>query len=67
LAGHLTSEKAEITLTNVHPGDESHTCVKILNSGKSIVGIDNFWHFKPKSIPRIRQITDKNFLIEILW
>jgi UDP-glucose 4-epimerase len=35
----------------------SHSCFKILNPGKSIIVVDNFWNSKPEFIPRIRQIT----------
>jgi UDP-glucose 4-epimerase len=41
---------------------QNHTCVKILNSDKSmVVVVGHFWNSEPQSIPRILQITDKNF------
>jgi UDP-glucose 4-epimerase len=39
----------------------SHTCVELLNAGKSIVVVDNFCNSKPESIRRVRQITGKEF------
>ena len=39
----------------------SHTCVELLNSGRDIVVIDNFYNSKPKAIEAIKKITGKDF------
>ncbi len=39
----------------------SHTCVELLNAGKDIVVIDNYYNSKPESLKRVRQITGKDF------
>jgi UDP-glucose 4-epimerase len=39
----------------------SHTCVELLNAGKSIVVVDNFCNSKPEAIRRITSITGKDF------
>lgn len=39
----------------------SHTCVELLNSGREIVVIDNFYNSKPKAIEAIKKITGKDF------
>jgi UDP-glucose 4-epimerase len=39
----------------------SHTCVELLNAGKSVVVVDNFSNSKPEAIRRVRQITGKDF------
>ena len=33
----------------------SHTCVELLNSGRDIVVIDNFYNSKPKAIEAIKK------------
>ena len=37
----------------------SHTCVELLNSGHSVVVIDNFDNSSPESIKRVQEITKK--------
>jgi UDP-glucose 4-epimerase len=67
LAGHLSSQKVQtlwdmsILMMEGAVSISNHTRVKILNTGKSIVVVDNFWNSKPESIPRIRRITGKDF------
>ncbi len=39
----------------------SHTCVELLNSGKEIVVVDNFYNSKPEALARIKKITGKDF------
>ncbi|HAB01011.1 MAG TPA: UDP-glucose 4-epimerase, partial [Ruminococcaceae bacterium] len=39
----------------------SHTCVELLNSGKDIVVVDNFYNSKPEALARIKKITGKDF------
>lgn len=39
----------------------SHTCVELLNSGKEIVVMDNFYNSKPEALQRIKEITGKDF------
>ena len=39
----------------------SHTCVELLNSGKEIIVMDNFYNSKPEALKRIKQITGKDF------
>lgn len=39
----------------------SHTCVELLNSGKKIVIMDNFYNSKPEALKRIKTITGKDF------
>ena len=39
----------------------SHTCVELLNSGRDIVVIDNFYNSKPKAIEAIKKIAGKDF------
>lgn len=39
----------------------SHTCVELLNSGKEIVVMDNFYNSKPEALQRIKNITGKDF------
>ena len=37
----------------------SHTCVELLNSGYGVVVIDNLCNSNPKSLDRVRELTDK--------
>ena len=39
----------------------SHTCVELLDSGKEIVVMDNFYNSKPEALKRIKEITGKDF------
>ncbi len=39
----------------------SHTCVELLNAGKDIVVIDNYYNSKPECIKRVKKITGKDF------
>jgi UDP-glucose 4-epimerase len=39
----------------------SHTCAELLNSGKEIVIVDNFFNSKPKVLDIIRELTGKDF------
>lgn len=39
----------------------SHTCVELLNAGKEIVVMDNFYNSKPEALKRIKDITGKDF------
>ncbi len=39
----------------------SHTCVELLNAGKDIVVIDNYYNSKPESLRRVKKITGKDF------
>lgn len=39
----------------------SHTCVELLNAGKDIVVIDNYYNSKPESLKRVKKITGKDF------
>ncbi len=39
----------------------SHTCVELLNAGKDIVIIDNFYNCKKSSLDRIRALVDRDF------
>ncbi|MBQ8378893.1 MAG: UDP-glucose 4-epimerase GalE [Oscillospiraceae bacterium] len=39
----------------------SHTCVELLESGKEIVVMDNFYNSKPEALKRIKEITGKDF------
>jgi len=39
----------------------SHTCVELLNAGYDIIVFDNFINSQPDVIPRIKQITNKDF------
>lgn len=39
----------------------SHTCVELLNAGREIVILDNFYNSKPEALNRIRKITGKDF------
>lgn len=39
----------------------SHTAVELLNAGKEIVIIDNFYNSKPEALNRIKQLTGKDF------
>lgn len=39
----------------------SHTCVELLNLGKEIIIMDNFYNSKPETLKRINQITGKDF------
>ncbi|MFZ3101825.1 MAG: UDP-glucose 4-epimerase GalE [Desulfitobacteriaceae bacterium] len=39
----------------------SHTCVELLNAGYEIIIFDNFINSKPKTLQRIKQITNKDF------
>lgn len=39
----------------------SHTCVELLNAGKEIVVMDNFYNSKPEALKRIKEITGKDF------
>lgn len=40
----------------------SHTCVELLNAGYELVIMDNFVNSKPETIPKIKQITNKDFI-----
>ena len=37
----------------------SHTVVELLNAGKEVVVLDNLCNSSPKSLERVKQITDK--------
>ncbi len=39
----------------------SHTCVELLNAGKDIVIVDNFYNCKKSSLDRIRALVDRDF------
>ncbi len=39
----------------------SHTCVELLNAGKEIVVVDNFYNSSPDVIDKIKAITGKDF------
>lgn len=39
----------------------SHTCVELLNAGFDIVVLDNFSNSSPKSLDRVRELTNKDF------
>ena len=39
----------------------SHTAVELLNAGKELVIIDNFYNSKPKALEAIKKITGKDF------
>lgn len=39
----------------------SHTCVELLNAGKDIVIVDNFYNCKKSSLDRIRALVNKDF------
>lgn len=39
----------------------SHTCVELLNSGKDVIILDNYYNSKPGVLDRIRKITGKDF------
>jgi len=39
----------------------SHTCVELLETGKDIVIMDNFYNSKPEALERIKKITGKGF------
>ncbi len=39
----------------------SHTCVELLNAGKEIVVMDNFYNSKPECLRRIKELTGKDF------
>ncbi len=38
----------------------SHTCVELLNAGKSVIIVDNFSNSKPEAVQRIEEITGKS-------
>ncbi len=38
----------------------SHTCVELLNAGKSVIIVDNFSNSKPEAVRRIEEITGKS-------
>ncbi len=40
----------------------SHTCVELLEAGKEIVVMDNFYNSKPEALKRIKEITGKDFI-----
>lgn len=39
----------------------SHTCVELLNAGKDVVIVDNFYNCKKSSLDRIRALVNKDF------
>ncbi len=39
----------------------SHTCVELLNAGKDVVIVDNFYNCKRSSLDRIRALVNKDF------
>lgn len=39
----------------------SHTCVEMLNAGKDIVVLDNYYNSKPEAVKRIQEISGKTF------
>lgn len=39
----------------------SHTCVEMLNAGKEIVVMDNFYNSKPEALRRVKELTGKDF------
>ena len=39
----------------------SHTVVELLNEGKEVVIVDNFYNSKPQALEAIRKITKKDF------
>jgi UDP-glucose 4-epimerase len=39
----------------------SHTCIELLNSGKEIIIIDNFFNSKPHVLETIKELTGKEF------
>ncbi|MDR2532372.1 MAG: UDP-glucose 4-epimerase GalE [Oscillospiraceae bacterium] len=39
----------------------SHTCIELLNSGREIVVVDNFFNSKPKALEIIRELTGSDF------
>lgn len=39
----------------------SHTCVELLNAGKDVVIVDNFYNCKKSSLDRIRALVSKDF------
>ena len=39
----------------------SHTCVELLNAGKDVVIVDNFYNCKKSSLDRIRALVKKDF------
>lgn len=39
----------------------SHTAIELLNAGKDIIIIDNFYNSKPEVLDKIREITGKDF------
>lgn len=39
----------------------SHTCVELLNAGYEIVVVDNYYNANPKSLERVKELTDKDF------
>lgn len=40
----------------------SHTCVELLNAGYEIVIVDNLYNSSEKSLDRVRELTDKDFV-----
>ena len=42
----------------------SHTAVELLESGKEIVILDNFYNSCPKVLERIKELTNKDFHFE---
>lgn len=41
----------------------SHTCVELLNAGYEIIVLDNFSNSSPKSLERVKELTNKGFKI----
>ena len=39
----------------------SHTCVELLNAGKDVIVIDNYYNSKPEALKRVKKITGKDF------
>lgn len=39
----------------------SHTCVELLNRGRDIVVLDNFYNSNPEALKRVRELTGKEF------
>ena len=40
----------------------SHTCVELLNAGKEIIILDNFFNSKPKVLDTIKELTGRDFI-----
>ncbi|MEI2330813.1 UDP-glucose 4-epimerase GalE, partial [Priestia megaterium] len=41
----------------------SHTCVELLNAGYEIIVLDNFSNSSPRSLERVKELTNKSFKI----